>query len=128
MRCAVLCCAALRCAAPCCAVLRPLQRGSLELRCARRLCSAAVASGEKLVVWPACPVCMHRLCRCLNAAHLFQTPALPHRLILAKAREHPPASTARVWMKSAMVEREAGDAAAERGLLQVGKQERWQCL
>ncbi|PRW56239.1 STABILIZED1 [Chlorella sorokiniana] len=42
------------------------------------------------------------------------------RLILAKAREHPPASTARVWMKSAMVEREAGDAAAERGLLQEG--------
>lgn len=42
------------------------------------------------------------------------------RLILAKAREHPPASTARVWMKSAMVEREAGAAGAERELLQEG--------
>lgn len=41
-------------------------------------------------------------------------------MILAKARDHPPASTARVWMKSAMVEREGGDAAAERALLQEG--------
>ena len=42
------------------------------------------------------------------------------RAILGKAREHPPASTARVWMKSAMVEREAGAAGAERGLLADG--------
>lgn len=45
----------------------------------------------------------------------------PRSLILAKAREHPPASTARVWMKSAIAEREAGDAPAERSLLQVGR-------
>ncbi|PSC71481.1 STABILIZED1-like [Micractinium conductrix] len=42
------------------------------------------------------------------------------RLILAKAREHAPASTARVWMKSAMVEREAGQATEERQLLTEG--------
>ncbi|KAI3436782.1 hypothetical protein D9Q98_006193 [Chlorella vulgaris] len=42
------------------------------------------------------------------------------RLILGKAREHPPASTARVWMKSAMVEREAGGVDRERDLLQEG--------
>jgi len=42
------------------------------------------------------------------------------RLILAKAREHPPASTPRVWMKSAVVEREAGDVEAERRLLLEG--------
>lgn len=51
---------------------------------------------------------------------------LPHtsvptyRMILARAREHPPASTQRVWMKSAIVEREAGDAAAEAALLEEG--------
>lgn len=39
------------------------------------------------------------------------------RAILAKARAHPPASTARVWMKSAAVERAAGDTAAEKALL-----------
>eukprot|EP00887_Chlorella_sp_A99_P001425 scaffold8.g1425.t1 len=42
------------------------------------------------------------------------------RIILAKARDHPPASTERVWMKSAAVEREAGDPAVERGLLAEG--------
>eukprot|EP00882_Tetradesmus_deserticola_P002717 GHRQ01002888.1.p1 GENE.GHRQ01002888.1~~GHRQ01002888.1.p1 ORF type:complete len:911 (+),score=473.90 GHRQ01002888.1:1197-3929(+) len=42
------------------------------------------------------------------------------RALLAKARETSTASTARVWMKSAIVEREAGDAAAERGLLTEG--------
>jgi len=42
------------------------------------------------------------------------------RLILGKAREHPPASTPRVWMKSAAVEREAGDQDAERRLLTKG--------
>ena len=42
------------------------------------------------------------------------------RLILAKARDHPPASTPRVWMKSAILEREAGDAEGERGLLREG--------
>uniref|UniRef100_A0A1D2A2C6 Pre-mRNA-processing factor 6 n=1 Tax=Auxenochlorella protothecoides TaxID=3075 RepID=A0A1D2A2C6_AUXPR len=42
------------------------------------------------------------------------------RMILARAREHPPASTQRVWMKSAIVEREAGDAAAEAALLEEG--------
>ena len=56
--------------------------------------------------------------------HLIPPPPSPspalRRLILAKAREHPPASTARVWMKSGMVEREAGDAGAERALLQEG--------
>jgi pre-mRNA-processing factor 6 len=42
------------------------------------------------------------------------------RLILAKARDHPPASTPRVWMKSAVLEREGGDADAERSLLLQG--------
>jgi pre-mRNA-processing factor 6 len=42
------------------------------------------------------------------------------RLILAKARDHPPASTPRVWMKSAALERQAGEAGAERALLQEG--------
>ncbi|KAL6776933.1 PRP6 [Auxenochlorella protothecoides x Auxenochlorella symbiontica] len=42
------------------------------------------------------------------------------RMILARAREHPPASTQRVWMKSAIVEREAGDAVAEAALLEEG--------
>ena len=39
------------------------------------------------------------------------------RALLAKARDKPAASTARVWMKSAVVEREAGDPVAERRLL-----------
>lgn len=42
------------------------------------------------------------------------------RALLAKARETESCSTARVWMKSAIVEREAGDEAAERGLLEEG--------
>ena len=42
------------------------------------------------------------------------------RLILAKARAHPSASTPRVWMKSAMLEREAREVEAERGLLRQG--------
>lgn len=37
-----------------------------------------------------------------------------------QARDSPTASTARVWMKSAIVEREAGDLAAERALLTEG--------
>ena len=51
----------------------------------------------------------------------FETGELQRaRLILAKARDHPPASTPRVWMKSAVLEREAGDVAAERELLRQG--------
>eukprot|EP00878_Enallax_costatus_P009275 GHUV01009694.1.p1 GENE.GHUV01009694.1~~GHUV01009694.1.p1 ORF type:complete len:699 (+),score=215.34 GHUV01009694.1:365-2461(+) len=42
------------------------------------------------------------------------------RAILAKARDSPTASTARVWMKSAIVEREAGNNAAQRQLLDEG--------
>lgn len=42
------------------------------------------------------------------------------RALLAKARSNLSASTARVWMKSALVEREAGDAAAQRRLLEEG--------
>lgn len=43
------------------------------------------------------------------------------RALLAKARENEAASCyPRVWMKSAMVERELGHAAAERGLLTEG--------
>ncbi|KAF8059986.1 STA1 [Scenedesmus sp. PABB004] len=42
------------------------------------------------------------------------------RALLAKARDSPTASTARVWMKSAVVEREAGNAAAQRALLEEG--------
>ncbi|GBF98664.1 hypothetical protein Rsub_11658 [Raphidocelis subcapitata] len=42
------------------------------------------------------------------------------RALLAKARATEACSTPRVWMKSAIVEREAGDAAAERGLLEEG--------
>lgn len=61
------------------------------------------------------------LVACLICAHARVAAPPACRLILAKAREHQPASTARVWMKSAMVEREAGDAKAERGLLQVGR-------
>jgi hypothetical protein len=37
-----------------------------------------------------------------------------------QARDTQTASTARVWMKSAIVEREAGDAAAQRALLEEG--------
>jgi len=37
-----------------------------------------------------------------------------------QARSNLSASTARVWMKSALVEREAGDAAAQRRLLEEG--------
>ena len=47
---------------------------------------------------------------CLNHAHSMQ------------ARDTEAGSTARVWMKSAIVEREAGDVAAERKLLQAGIQ------
>ncbi|KAK9825509.1 hypothetical protein WJX74_002649 [Apatococcus lobatus] len=39
------------------------------------------------------------------------------RALLARARDNPAASTPRVWMKSAVVERELGDHAAERRLL-----------
>ncbi len=43
------------------------------------------------------------------------------RALLAKARENEAASSyPRVWMKSAVVERELGDAAQERALLEVG--------
>lgn len=42
------------------------------------------------------------------------------RAILGKARESASASTPRVWMKSAMVEREAGDLPAQRALLNEG--------
>jgi predicted Zn-dependent protease len=42
------------------------------------------------------------------------------RALLAKARETDTASTARVWMKSAIVEREAGDVNSQRELLQEG--------
>ncbi|CAG9460105.1 unnamed protein product [Pedinophyceae sp. YPF-701] len=42
------------------------------------------------------------------------------RAILAKARESEAARTARVWMKAAIVERAAGDAAAEREVLKQG--------
>ena len=42
------------------------------------------------------------------------------RVLLAKARDHPAASTPRVWMKSAVVERELGDPVAERRLLLEG--------
>ena len=42
------------------------------------------------------------------------------RALLSKAREHPAASTPRVWMKSAVVERELGDPVAERQLLLDG--------
>jgi pre-mRNA-processing factor 6 len=41
-------------------------------------------------------------------------------LLLLQARENLKASTARVWMKSAIVEREAGDNAAQRKLLEEG--------
>ncbi|KAK9822995.1 hypothetical protein WJX81_003933 [Elliptochloris bilobata] len=40
--------------------------------------------------------------------------------LLAKARASEASSTQRVWMKSAIVERELGDAAAERALLEEG--------
>ncbi|KAK9809995.1 hypothetical protein WJX72_003070 [[Myrmecia] bisecta] len=43
------------------------------------------------------------------------------RLILAKARETESSSTQRVWMKSAIVERELGNVEAERQLLQDGQ-------
>jgi pre-mRNA-processing factor 6 len=53
----------------------------------------------------------------------FETGELQRaRLILAKARAHEPASTTRVWMKSAALERAAGDASAERELLKQGLQ------
>eukprot|EP00879_Flechtneria_rotunda_P025385 GHRR01026972.1.p1 GENE.GHRR01026972.1~~GHRR01026972.1.p1 ORF type:complete len:200 (+),score=46.49 GHRR01026972.1:748-1347(+) len=42
------------------------------------------------------------------------------RALLAKARETSTASTARVWMKSAIVEREAGNTTAQRSLLEEG--------
>lgn len=42
------------------------------------------------------------------------------RLLLQRARETSSASTPRVWMKSALVERELGDTAAEKALLQEG--------
>ncbi|CAL8466925.1 g6461 [Coccomyxa elongata] len=42
------------------------------------------------------------------------------RALLARARDTPTASTRRVWMKSAIVERELGNVAEERRLLQEG--------
>ena len=42
------------------------------------------------------------------------------RALLAKARASEACATPRVWMKSAIVEREEGDAAAERALLEEG--------
>lgn len=42
------------------------------------------------------------------------------RMILQKARSTETASTRRVWMKSAMVERELGNQEEERALLRVG--------
>eukprot|EP00889_Picochlorum_renovo_P000347 jgi/Picre1/27377/NNA_000344.t1 len=42
------------------------------------------------------------------------------RIILAKAREHPEASSERVWLKSAILERFAGDTTAQRDILQQG--------
>lgn len=42
------------------------------------------------------------------------------RLILAKAREHPEASSERVWMKSAILERFAKNSQAQRDLLYEG--------
>ncbi len=51
-------------------------------------------------------------------------PARPRgrRALLAKARENEAASSyPRVWMKSALVERELGDVAKERALLEVGR-------
>lgn len=91
-------------------------------------CSARAATAVLRTMLPveSCLPQLFSLPQLLPAQHglahtvLHSAPLLPRRLILAKAREHPPASTARVWMKSAMVEREAGDAAAERSLLQVG--------
>ena len=44
------------------------------------------------------------------------------RMILQKARDTETASTRRVWMKSAMVERELGNAEGERALLREGLQ------
>ena len=41
-------------------------------------------------------------------------------LLTPQARQTLAASTARVWMKSAIVEREAGDSAAQRRLLEEG--------
>lgn len=42
-------------------------------------------------------------------------------LLLAKAREHEAACAyPRVWLKSALVERELGQAGRERGLLEEG--------
>ena len=42
------------------------------------------------------------------------------RMLLAKARSHEPASTPRVWMKSALLERSVGNVEAERKLLNEG--------
>lgn len=54
-------------------------------------------------------------------------PAPFGRALLAKARENEAASSyPRVWMKSAVVERELGDAAQERALLEVGEGPRGQ--
>ena len=98
-------------------------RGSLTVQrcsaCVVTCCAARAAVGE--LPPSALQPCAAVACAAQAGPHRARsTPLLPRRLILAKAREHPPASTARVWMKSAMVEREAGDAAAERSLLQVG--------
>lgn len=42
------------------------------------------------------------------------------RIILAKARDHPEASSERVWLKSAILERFAGDISAQRDILHQG--------
>lgn len=59
------------------------------------------------------------LCYCFAPFSSLLTPPVTLEITL-QARETSTASTARVWMKSAIVEREAGDAAAERALLAEG--------
>lgn len=56
-------------------------------------------------------------CQC--TAHLLFLLLRLHHLLL-QARENLKASTARVWMKSAIVEREAEDNTAQRKLLEEG--------